>query len=90
MWMDNFLKGIPRTPMMHDLFIAIVHAKKVDNEQPFSTPNILYTLMKGVVTNIEHMQTISDAFHSHFGNKRPETYFIIDSRGVPRKRLHYV
>jgi hypothetical protein len=88
--MDNFLKGIPRTPTMHDLFIAIMRAKKADDEQPFSTPNILYTLMKEVATNIEQMKTISDGFHSHFGNKKPETYFIIDSRGEPRKRLRYV
>jgi hypothetical protein len=90
MWMDNYFKGIPRTPTKHDLFIAIMRAKKADDEQPFSTPNILYTLMKGLVTNISHMRTISDAFNSHFGNKRPETYFIIDSRGIPGKRLRYV
>ena len=65
----QLFKGIPRTPTMHDLFIAIVRAKKVDDEQPFSTPNILYTLMKGVATNIEHMQTICDGFHSHFGKQ---------------------
>ena len=88
-WMNNYFKEIPRTPTKHDLFITIMRAKREDDEQPFSTPNILYTLMKGMATNIEHMRTISDAFQSQYGKKRGESYFFIDSRGERRKRVCY-
>jgi hypothetical protein len=77
--MDNYFAKTPRTPTKQDLFIAIMHAKKADEEQPFPSPNILYKLMREVATNPEHMRTIRDGFHTHYRNKRPESYFIIDS-----------
>jgi hypothetical protein len=50
-WMDNYFNETPRTPMNEDLFIAIMHAKKADKEQPFPSPNILYKLMRAVAMN---------------------------------------
>lgn len=86
-WMDKYLQRITREATNHDHFLAIMHAKKADDEQPFPTPNILYTLMKEVATSKEVIMMIGDAFHSHYGKKRPESYFTTDSKGVPRKRV---
>ena len=89
-WLYNYFTETPRPPTNEDLFNAIMHAKKADKEQPFPSPNILYELMRVESTNLEHMRSMRDGFHRHFGNKRRQSYFIINSKGVPRKRVHYI
>jgi hypothetical protein len=55
-WMNNYFAETPRKSMKQDLFIAIVmRAEKADKEQPFPSPNMLYKLMRKVVSNEEHM-----------------------------------
>ena len=72
-----------------DLCIAIERAQKADKDTVLKSPNTVFSLVKGLMSNLPQMEVICDGISKH-NSRKWEYYFTLDDSELPRKMVCYL